>query len=141
MKTRSNNTSENSFKHEILVCKRCNKSFECKVGDISRCQCKAAAVSTTTIEFLEKTSWGCLCVNCLKQIDRTIASLRNEVFPTSSDMKEGIHFYIENGLFVFTERYHLLRGTCCESGCRHCPFGFRKAKEDLFDDDPPKSNR
>ena len=26
------------------------------------------------------------------------------------------------GLLVLTVRTHLERGTCCESGCRHCPF-------------------
>lgn len=31
-------------------------------------------------------------------------------------------YYYENGLMVFTERFHLKRGTCCASGCRHCPF-------------------
>jgi len=31
-------------------------------------------------------------------------------------------FYYENGLMVFTAAYHLKRGTCCNSGCRHCPF-------------------
>ena len=31
-------------------------------------------------------------------------------------------YYIENGLIVFTEAYHLKRGYCCKSGCRHCPF-------------------
>lgn len=27
---------------------------------------------------------------------------------------------------VFTERYHLRRGVCCGSGCRHCPYGHEK---------------
>ena len=40
---------------------------------------------------------------------------------------EGIDYYIENGLLVFTADYLLKRGYCCESGCRHCPFGFRKS--------------
>jgi iron complex transport system substrate-binding protein len=31
-------------------------------------------------------------------------------------------FYYENGLMVFTEKYHLKRGHCCNSGCRHCPY-------------------
>jgi hypothetical protein len=31
-------------------------------------------------------------------------------------------FYCENGLMVFTAAYHLKRGYCCNSGCRHCPF-------------------
>jgi len=26
------------------------------------------------------------------------------------------------GLFVFTARYLLERGTCCDSSCRHCPY-------------------
>ena len=31
-------------------------------------------------------------------------------------------FYMENGLLVFTAAYHLKRGYCCDSGCRHCPY-------------------
>ena len=31
-------------------------------------------------------------------------------------------FYIENGIYVFTEEFHLKRGSCCGNGCRHCPF-------------------
>jgi len=31
-------------------------------------------------------------------------------------------FFIENGLLVFTAAYHLKRGSCCGSGCRHCPY-------------------
>ena len=31
-------------------------------------------------------------------------------------------WYIEDGLVVFTESYHLKRGWCCSSDCRHCPF-------------------
>ena len=26
------------------------------------------------------------------------------------------------GLFVFTAAYLLERGSCCGSGCRHCPY-------------------
>jgi hypothetical protein len=39
---------------------------------------------------------------------------------------ENIHYYWENGLMVFTERYHRERGYCCKSGCRHCPYVFKK---------------
>lgn len=32
-------------------------------------------------------------------------------------------YYInENGKVVFTKQYHLNRGHCCGSGCKHCPF-------------------
>lgn len=30
--------------------------------------------------------------------------------------------YFENGMLVFTTAYHLKRGSCCGSGCRHCPY-------------------
>jgi len=32
---------------------------------------------------------------------------------------EGEDFYREGAYVVFTARYHLRRGYCCESGCRH----------------------
>jgi|GEM_PF-1683640 len=35
---------------------------------------------------------------------------------------EGEDFYWEGGLLVFTAAYHLKRGYCCASGCRHCPY-------------------
>ena len=31
-------------------------------------------------------------------------------------------FYYENGYRVFTESFHVRRGTCCGNGCRHCPY-------------------
>ncbi len=31
-------------------------------------------------------------------------------------------FYMENGLMVLTEAFHLKRGYCCKNGCRHCPY-------------------
>jgi len=37
---------------------------------------------------------------------------------------EGEDFYWEDGKMVFTAAFLLKRGYCCESGCRHCPYGF-----------------
>jgi len=31
-------------------------------------------------------------------------------------------FYLEGGRMVFTAAYHLRRGYCCGSHCRHCPY-------------------
>lgn len=42
------------------------------------------------------------------------------------DLQEGLDYYIEHGLFVFTAEYLLKRGYCCESGCRHCPYQTRE---------------
>lgn len=35
---------------------------------------------------------------------------------------EGVDYYMEDGKFVLTAEYHLRRGHCCNSGCRHCPY-------------------
>ena len=36
-------------------------------------------------------------------------------------------YYLDNnGLLVFTEHYLKKRGYCCQNGCRHCPYGFKK---------------
>ena len=30
----------------------------------------------------------------------------------------------QTGYFVFTAATLLANGSCCESGCRHCPYGY-----------------
>ena len=42
------------------------------------------------------------------------------------------YYMSEEGFIVFTEKYHLKRGYCCKSGCRHCPYGYNK-RTGLFD--------
>jgi hypothetical protein len=31
-------------------------------------------------------------------------------------------YYLDNGMVVFTEKFLLDRGFCCNNGCRHCPY-------------------
>jgi hypothetical protein len=31
-------------------------------------------------------------------------------------------FYYDGPYLVFTAAYHLRRGYCCKSDCRHCPY-------------------
>ncbi|WP_165838136.1 DUF5522 domain-containing protein [Pontibacter arcticus] len=45
-------------------------------------------------------------------------------------LKEKEDYYLnEQGLLVFTAKYHLKRGYCCENGCKHCPYGFNKKRK------------
>ncbi len=37
-------------------------------------------------------------------------------------------YYFEDGKMVFTAAYHLKRGSCCGSSCRHCPYGSPEAE-------------
>jgi hypothetical protein len=36
------------------------------------------------------------------------------------------YYYSPEGYIVFTESYHRKRGYCCQSGCKHCPYGYDK---------------
>ncbi len=38
-------------------------------------------------------------------------------------------YYFEGPLMVFTAAYHLKRGRCCGSGCRHCPYDGNTARK------------
>lgn len=47
------------------------------------------------------------------------------------DLIEGVDFYWEEvdgiRMRVFTEDYlRMVRPSCCKSGCRHCPWGYKK---------------
>lgn len=49
-----------------------------------------------------------------------------------ADLKEDEdYYYNEQGLLVFTAKYHLKRGYCCQNGCRHCPYGFKNGNADI----------
>ena len=59
--------------------------------------------------------------------DKKTVKIAPNVSLSMSEVKEDEDFYInDKGQFVFTEAYHLKRGVCCENGCRHCPFDFKK---------------
>ncbi|MGV3657192.1 MAG: DUF5522 domain-containing protein [Chitinophagaceae bacterium] len=42
---------------------------------------------------------------------------------------EGEDYYVEGGLVVLNEKYHLQRGYCCGNGCRHCPYQYEAVPE------------
>src|SRR5438552_12080292 len=48
---------------------------------------------------------------------------------TKDELVEGEDFYREGPYIVFTEKYLRKRGYCCESGCRHCPYGYKRNDE------------
>ena len=58
--------------------------------------------------------------------------------PASELDEEDEDSYFDGPYLVFTEAYHRKRGYCCQSGCRHCPFGFNK--ESATESTPPNQN-
>ncbi|NBR13895.1 MAG: hypothetical protein EBQ94_10045 [Flavobacteriales bacterium] len=47
-------------------------------------------------------------------------------FSKRSNLNEEDYYLSEEGYIVFTASYHLKRGYCCKSGCKHCPYGYDK---------------
>jgi hypothetical protein len=48
------------------------------------------------------------------------------MFSKRNNLDEGDYYLSPEGFIIFTEQYHLKRGYCCKSGCKHCPYGFNK---------------
>jgi Family of unknown function (DUF5522) len=46
-------------------------------------------------------------------------------FGKRSKLSEDDYYLSEEGFIIFTEAYHLKRGYCCKSNCKHCPYGYQ----------------
>lgn len=51
-----------------------------------------------------------------------------EEFSKDKNLQPDEFYYSKEGYIVFTEKYLLKRGYCCQNGCKHCPYGFDKNK-------------
>lgn len=102
------------------LCSRCKNEIECRMNNIQDCLCSQVSISEECREYLKKTKYDCLCNSCLNILNEMVKQA--DLAP--SKLTENIQYYIENGLLVFTELYHIQRGYCCQSNCRHCAFGF-----------------
>jgi hypothetical protein len=52
-------------------------------------------------------------------------------FSKRAQLEQEDYYLSEEGFIVFTEAYHLKRGYCCKSGCKHCPYGFNRKTSQL----------
>jgi len=64
--------------HEQKNCPRCNKDFECKAGDISRCQCSHISLTLEDKAFIEDRYAGCLCINCLYELKNRYTAFKEK---------------------------------------------------------------
>jgi hypothetical protein len=55
--------------------------------------------------------------------DRDTLAEEDTSVANNISLREETDYYVENGLMVFTAHFLRQRGYCCESGCRHCPYG------------------
>ena len=49
-----------------------------------------------------------------------------EGFNQFKNLEPEDYYTSKEGYLIFTEKYHKKRGYCCETGCKHCPYGYKK---------------
>ncbi|QUM76330.1 hypothetical protein HWV00_08915 [Moritella sp. 24] len=132
----------NSMQAELVsikkTCSQCQTEFGCGVTAASEtssteqsgCWCQ----SLPAVMPLDELS-DCLCQSCLakavgaeiiKQLDAAGSPKARlaiaEPYRHQTELVENVDFTIENGLYVFSEWYHLKRARCCGNNCRHCAY-------------------
>jgi hypothetical protein len=108
-------------------CWRCGAEFLCSAeGDAAHCWCEALPRISSIADGSD-----CLCAICLARVAREEARRPaseaqsgggDQVVGHSAVLVEGNDYYHDGAAIVFTAGYHLRRGFCCGSGCRHCPY-------------------
>jgi hypothetical protein len=113
-------------------CPWCGEDNQCRIakGHLYKgpCWCHQIIVPNHLLTRLtaEQIEPACLCRPCLE----TIARVAHEFDDADAVLAEARRvtalkhdYYLdEYGNVVFTSRYHLKRGSCCDNDCRHCPY-------------------
>ena len=58
--------------HETKSCGRCHQTFECKVGNITQCQCNGIRFNEEEKTYITTNYIDCLCRECLLAIKNEI---------------------------------------------------------------------
>ncbi len=118
------------------TCSRCNTVFQCGATEENgHCWCNIYPPL-----FKPDPLNNCMCTACLHSatkekidvyvtemtVEKALAANKANELPKTKHFIEGIDYYLEISFWVFTEWHHLKRGHCCKSGCRHCPYEFKK---------------
>jgi len=116
-------------------CPVCGSPNQCRLetGEAYKgpCWCERPVLLQRSLERLMENlpESRCLCPACLEAIaadpdvswDELVERNSPRVPEPPAPLQEG-DFYLEGANMVFTAQYHLRRGSCCGSGCRHCPY-------------------
>jgi len=111
------------------TCSVCGVAFTCGPEQGEKgCWCE----NLPHVPLMGNPDQDCLCPKCLAEAIAKVNANRSvgtnaghaaknngRVLPS---LVEGEDFYWEGAAMVFTASYHLRRGYCCDSGCRHCPY-------------------
>jgi hypothetical protein len=65
--------------HEDKTCPRCHSVFECKVGDVTNCQCYPVKLNDAERDFLSHTYSDCLCAGCMQSVRTAYNQAQKEI--------------------------------------------------------------
>jgi hypothetical protein len=107
---------------EATNCPLCARPNDCQLCTVASykgpCWCAKVKIPEALIAQVppELQNKACICLTCVMKFHRGSAAgiAPPKVLPGD--------FYFEGRMVVFTAEYHLRRGYCCESNCRHCPY-------------------
>jgi hypothetical protein len=103
-------------------CPLCGQPNDCQLCTTAAykgpCWCEAADIPHELLARVpaELRNKACVCRACVNNFRATCAS------NSPQTVRPGDFYFDPGGLMVFTAAYHLRRGYCCGSGCRHCPY-------------------
>src|SRR5688572_11980586 len=103
-------------------CSSCGANFTCgPEGTDDKCWCE----HLPHVSFVASEDQNCLCPRCLREAieelnclgsaaAKGVNPLRQTALNPQPSLVEGEDYYLEGGMLIFTESYHLRRGYCCE---------------------------
>ena len=103
------------------LCPLCGRPNDCQLCGTAchkgPCWCASVAIPEELVARVpvELKNRACICKECIAEFWQRRREARSAV-PTRD------YYFDNDGLMVFTAEYHLRRGYCCGSGCRHCPY-------------------
>jgi len=120
-------------------CSACGIAFGCGQSADGSGPCCWCASLPALMPLEAEAGLDCRCPACLKAVLQqrieayvqtiTPETARGSIAPRYAGigpLVEGIDYELNaRGLMVFTKWYLLKQGTCCQSGCANCPYGYR----------------
>jgi hypothetical protein len=101
-------------------CPLCHQPNHCQLCNPASykgpCWCFSVEVPPALLEQVPPAlkNRACICRACITAF--------NQKKTAAPRVRAGDFYFDAGGLLVFTAEYHLRRGFCCGSGCRHCPY-------------------
>ena len=76
--------------HETKNCQRCDANFECKVGNITQCQCYGFSFNDKEKDYIYNNYNDCLCRKCLGSIKHEVrySGIKNKMLSILSIFKK-----------------------------------------------------